>query len=255
MQLIQNNVMMKTHISLILVLLFSHFSFSATNFEKGNDAYAKELYSIAIQNYLEELANDNQSAELYYNLGNAYYKTNELGEAIWAYEQALKLDPSNKDYANNLSFVNNLTVDKLATQAKGIGTWLNKFLFQFPPNFWFYMSIVFSILTVISLYLFFTPSTHLINNISLFTSVVFGLLLIFSFTTSVLHQNRLTNTTKVVIIKPQAKILTAPKTESTTAFQLHEGAQLNLLSTHEDWLEISLNSKTGWIQKNEAWIY
>ncbi len=243
------------HILSTFILSISLIGFGQSKLEIGNKAYQNEQYEIAVQNYLEAISNNQKSSELYYNLGNSYFKTNEIGEAIWAYEQALKIDPSNEDILYNLHFTNNLTADKLAIETKGIGSWLTKNVFQFSENFWFYISLFSALLTALTLFFFFTPSSHLVNNLSLLFSSVFGLILILSFSFALLHKSRLTSNTKAVIINPNTKILTSPSIDATTSFELHEGAQLNLKSTQEGWYEVSLNSNTGWVNQNEIWTY
>jgi len=243
------------HLLSFLVLSITLFGFSQSTIEIGNKAFQNEQYKIATQNYLEAISDNQKSSELYYNLGNAYFKTNEIGEAIWAYEQALKIDPSNEDILYNLNFTNNLTADKLIIETKGIGSWLTKNVFQFSENFWFYISLMSALLTALALYLFFTPSSHLVNNLSLLAGSIFGLILILSFSFALMHKSRLVENTKAVIITANAKILTSPSNDATISFELHEGAQLNLKSTQEDWYEVNLNTNTGWVNKNEVWIY
>jgi len=238
-----------------LALFFSICVSGQSTLEIGNKAYQDEHYDIAIQNYIEAISNNQKSSDLFYNLGNAYFRTNEIGEAIWAYEQALKIDPSNTDIIYNLTYTNNLTADKLTTKSKGIGNWLTKNVFQFSENFWFYISLLSALVTAISLYFFFIPSSHLVNNLSLLLTSIFGLLLILSFTFAIMHKSRLINTNSAVIINSNSKIFTSPKFDSTISFELHEGAQLNIKRTQDDWYEVSLNKNTGWISKSEVWVY
>jgi len=243
------------HLILFISLSTCISGFNQTLIEKGNTAYEKELYDIAVQNYMEAVSDEQKSANLFYNLGNAFFKSNELGEAIWAYEQAHKINPADQDVIFNLEFANALTVDKLTSESKGIGSWLTRNIFSYSPNFWFYISIIAGLITVVCLYFFFTPGSHLINNLSLFLSTLFGFILIASFTFSVLHKTRLTSTSKVVIIEPNAKILVTPTIESETSFELHEGAQLDIKSTQDEWYEVQLNHNSGWILKDEVWVY
>jgi len=243
------------HLLSFLVLSISLFGFSQSIVEIGNKAYQNEHYKIATQHYLEAISNNQKSSELYYNLGNSYFKTNEIGEAIWAYEQALKIDPSNEDILYNLNFTNNLTADKLIIETKGIGSWLTKNVFQFSENFWFYISLISALLTALALYLFFTPSSNLVNNLSLLAGSIFGLILILSFSFALMHKSILVDNTKAVITIANAKILTSPSNDAAISFELHEGAQLNLKSTQDNWYEVNLNTNTGWVNKNEVWIY
>ena len=239
----------------ILSFIFFGNSFAQSSFEKANSAYENEQYEIAIQNYMETLSNGERSADLYYNLGNAYFKTNELGEAIWAYEQAQKLNPSDKDIQFNLQFCNDLTVDKLTINNKGIGNWITKVLFSYSHNFWFYISLLSALITVISLYIFFTPTNTAVNNITLVLGGLFSLILISSVIIGAIHKARLTEQSRIVIIAPKNKILIQPSSESATSFELHEGATANIKSAQDDWYEVELNSNTGWILKEAVWSY
>jgi len=86
---------------MIIFLLFSLTSLFALDkpsnslFEKGNTLYNKGDYQNAIESYLGIIENGYHSSEVYYNLGNAYYRLNLIGQSIWSYMQASRLDPRN----------------------------------------------------------------------------------------------------------------------------------------------------------------
>src|SRR3978361_2157821 len=85
---------------LLLLLALPLFSLGDTNsslFEKGNTAYAKAQYDQAIKSYLQIVNSGNQSAAVYYNLGNAYYKTGDISSALLYFEKAHKLSPGDED--------------------------------------------------------------------------------------------------------------------------------------------------------------
>ena len=235
---------------------FGAFSFNADSvLTQANTAYQNEDYELAIQKYMELISNDYLSADLYYNLGNAYYKSNEIGEAIWAYENAHKINPADEDINFNLEFVNDLTVDKISVEKKGIGSWLNKNIFSFSPNFWLMVSVVSAFIIAFLLYLFFTPTSHLINNLSLLGVALFGIVFLSSIAFSIVQKNRITGQSKVVVIESAAKVLTQPNEDAPTSFQLHEGAQMNIKSKNDQWYEVELNNNTGWVSKNSVWVY
>ena len=80
---------------------------------EANKALIAENYYDAIAKY-ESILNDGyESAELYYNLGNAYYRSEQLGKSIWAYSNALDIAPRNRDVAHNLSIANAQIVDRI----------------------------------------------------------------------------------------------------------------------------------------------
>ena len=240
----------------LIMMSVKALAFNADSvFVQANTAYQNEDYETAIQKYMELISNDYLSADLYYNLGNAYYKTNEIGEAIWAYENAHKINPADEDINFNLQFVNDLTVDKITVEKKGIGSWLNKNIFSFSPNFWLITSIVSGFFIALLIYLFFTPTSHLINNLSLLGIAIFGILFLSSIAFSIVQKNRITGQTKVVVIESAANVLTEPNEKSPTSFQLHEGAQMNIKSKNNQWYEVELNHNTGWVDKNVVWVY
>jgi tetratricopeptide (TPR) repeat protein len=103
----------------VLILIFAFVSISyaqdATmkNFEQGNEAYQSGNYLKAIEYYNQIIDNGYQTSEVYYNLGNAYYKLKNIPEAILNYERALKVDPSDEDSEFNLRIANLQTLDKI----------------------------------------------------------------------------------------------------------------------------------------------
>ncbi|MBO4774326.1 MAG: tetratricopeptide repeat protein, partial [Bacteroidales bacterium] len=81
--------------------------------QEANDAYRRKDYGTAVSLYEKLIANEAVSADLYYNMGNACYRLNRLGEALLWYERALRLQPSNADIRANIAFVNSQTVDQM----------------------------------------------------------------------------------------------------------------------------------------------
>ena len=99
----------------ILTILLS-ISLSAQNdvlFDAGNKSYNEGNYQDAIESYETILASGVHSSELYFNLGNSYYKLNRIAPSIYYYEKALQLSPKNKDIKNNLAFAQNMTIDDI----------------------------------------------------------------------------------------------------------------------------------------------
>ncbi len=96
--------------------MFASFSASAQNealFNNATTAYNEGRYEKAVENYLEILENDQHSAELYFNLGNCYYKLNQIAPSVYYYEKALLLKPNDPEINNNLSYAQNMTLDAI----------------------------------------------------------------------------------------------------------------------------------------------
>jgi len=108
---------MKKFLFLIILWTLPALAQNESLFDKANSAYNEGNYEIAIDNYEQILENGETSAALYYNLGNSYYKLNNLAPSIYYYEKALQLDPNDNDIRNNLAIAQNLVIDDVAAPA------------------------------------------------------------------------------------------------------------------------------------------
>ena len=133
-----------------LLVLISSFAFSQSSealFTAGNDFYKKGEIEKAIEVYRKIESQAVISSELYYNLGNCYYKLNNVGATIYNYEKALQLDPLNEDAANNLVFAKRLTIDRIEEVPKSVFQKLNEnYLQKFSYNQWAIISCGFFII-------------------------------------------------------------------------------------------------------------
>ena len=127
---------MKTFILFWLLCLVS-FSQNEQVFEQANDLYNSGYYKDAVDRYDSILAEDQHSAELYFNLANCYYKLNEIGPSIFYYEKALQLAPNDSDILNNLSYAQKMTIDAIQEVPEvGISKLLNKTLNSLSVDGW-----------------------------------------------------------------------------------------------------------------------
>ena len=158
-------------------------------FDEGNALYNQGNYYEAIEKYTSIINNGSESAELYYNLGNAYYKINDIANSIFYFEKSLLLDPNNNETINNLSFSQNMTIDRIETvPVNQVSKFISKFTNLFDYNTWFLISILFEFLSLIvfSLYLFNKNSDtkkryFSIGSVFLFCFIIFLILVIQSF--------------------------------------------------------------------------
>ncbi len=240
---------------LILLFLVSFISIGGScqdsSFVHGNTAYAAGDYEAAVVAYSKIVASEKMSSSLYYNLGNSYYKLGDLGHSIWAYERALKIDPSHKNAFANLEFVNAKTEDKLELENTGITYWLKFFLFRFDINFWAYISLGLSVLFSIILYLFFTSKSQKIKNMSLTFSfaTLFGLVAVVII--SYFNHKNVVEQTNAVIISEFVEVRNAPSETAPSSFKLHEGTKVDLLRSNDTWHEVGVNGNVGWILKSD----
>lgn len=235
-------------------LLFASLSLGHTaNFVKGNEYYESGDYEKAIESYSSVIAQGVHSAELYYNLGNAHYRNGEIGKAIWAYESALKIDPDHEDALYNLEFANAQTVEKLDTSRLGFGHWLHSLLFSSNINFWAWMSIICAIIFSFFGILFIKSKSRSSRNLSLISSTLFTLGLIFSLAVGYFHKDYLHSGNDGVIVTRQVNVLMAPIEDAGISYKLGEGARVELVSEEKEWIQINLNGNKGWVQKKDIW--
>jgi tetratricopeptide (TPR) repeat protein len=220
--------------------------------QSANEAYANEDFELALDGYSQLIADGYYSSGLFYNAGNAYYRNGEIGEAIWAYEKALKVDPSNKDAQGNLKFVNQKT-DGIDNSSPGVGTWLQSMLFGPRINLWSWLSILSSGLFSISLVIYFTAKGTRKKTLGLFLGGIFGLVLVFTTITAHQHKLYIVEQTQAIVISPQAEVRTSPVDKAKVSFTLKEGDKVQLLGGSKGWIQVEINENTGWVKETEIW--
>lgn len=239
----------------IFFLVFSFIGLTGFNqnpiFDAGNSFYANGSYADALNEYNKLVGEDQLSASLYYNIGNTYFKLNELGECIWAYEKALKINPGDKDILYNLDFAKQQTFDKIEGEESSIGNWLKMNLFSFSINMWSILSVLFSFLLAFGIVLFFTRKKH--KNIGLTIGFASLLFLFVCIILAHLHKSQILEQNYAVVITEVIEVKTSPSDTAPKSFELHEGTKVSLLRTNENWIEITINGNTGWIDRESIW--
>lgn len=242
-----------------LVLLFFTFVCSFTNanenntaFEKANTAYKNGDYKSAITLYSSIIDNELEAADIYYNLGNCYYKTNNIGLSILNYERAKRLDPINEDIAFNLKIANKKTEDKIDVMPQlFLSQWKNDFVHQLTEKGWSILSIVIIVSSLLLFVLYIKSSNRNTKQIGFFGGSILLILSIFLFFTAKQKYHLSKNNKKAIIVSPSTTASGSPNIEGTQLFILHEGTKVSINKEDSNWSEIVIaNGNTGWI-KNE----
>jgi tetratricopeptide (TPR) repeat protein len=219
--------------------------------QKGNSFYQNKDYENSINEY-EKLVNDGyEGASLYYNLGNAYYRTNRLGYAILYYEKALKISPNDEDIQHNLALANSKTIDRIETLPKFfVFQWWEGLLAFFNLSGWTYTAFFFYLLLIICAFFYFFHRNRKVQKISFYSGLAASLLMIFSAALLIIKLNRELSVKNAVIIEPEASVKVQPDSESPDAFIIHEGLKVRLEDNVQNWAKIRLlDGKVGWIEK------
>ena len=212
-------------------------------FLNANKDYANEQYLAAIVKYDSIIINNLESPELYYNLGNCYFKTNEIHQAIYYYEKTLKHNPNFNDAKENLSLCKSKLIDKIDVMPelfykKLWGGIKNSISF----NTWFILTLI-SIWTML---LFSTYSLFKSKNNIVEISLLSVALMLFIITISV-NKDYL-NDRSAIIYATSTDIMSAPSEKSTKLFTLHIGTKLKINDQIGDWVNINItNGEKGWV--------
>jgi len=226
-------------------------------FVKANEEYKKELYTQAVVTYNQIDSLGLVSSELYYNLGNCYYKLNKVAPSIYNYEKALLLDPLNKDAENNLIFAKRLTIDTIEELPKSLFQKIDEsFVKKLSYNEWSWVSIVFSVLGVLLFLLFYFSYTSSKKRLFFVTSMFSFLLLITSSVFAIKEYAFQQNTVNAIIFAQEIEIKNAPTPNSEDIFTLHEGTKVAVLDTVDNWKKIRIaDGKIGWILSDKIKIF
>lgn len=224
-------------------------SFEMAAFAKANQAYTAENYDLAIAGYEQILKTGQHSAEVYFNLGNAYYKINAVGPAIYNYEKSLQLDPENADVINNLQFANQMKIDAIeATNTQSIQSDLSSFITSLSVDEWAYFSIVIFLFTILSAILYFYAQT--VGKKRLFFIITFlGILFsAISIAAAFYVKDSLKDQQYAIVYTQEFITREEPKENSAASFTLHEGTKVEVLEEFNEWALVLLsNGSKAWI--------
>lgn len=215
---------------------------------EANKSYQQNQYNKATNLYIQILNNGYESDELYYNLGNSYFKTGRLGYAILYYEKALKLSPNDDDINYNLAIANARAVDKIEVLPKLFFVrWWESFLSIFSVSGWSYLTYTVYLLLLISVALYFLVRNQWWQKLAVFSSASLILLLAVCIIVMIFKLSYDSSNQGVVV----EQIVTAklsPDQKSGDAFIIHEGIKVGLEDQVSEWVKIKLpDGKVGWV--------
>ena len=239
----------------ILSFLFS-FSLLAQNeaiFQQANALYNAGKYGEAIDKYKSILDTKTHSAELYFNLGNAHYKLNNIAPSIYYYEKALQLAPNDEEIKNNLSFAQNMTIDAVdVIPEAGLTKILNNATNSMTFDGWAKVSIGFVFCFVILFLIYYFAYSSLRKRLTFLGSIaslaLMCITLLFAF-----HKFNLDKIDKpAIVFAKESLVKNAPNNRSEESFKLHEGTKVQVLDTVNNWKKIKLqDGKTRWISSED----
>ena len=219
-------------------------------FSQANELYNKGSYIEAINNYKEIIKNDFHSAELYYNLGNAYYRLDSIASSVYYYEKALQLNPNDRETIDNLELINKTLVDEIdPITIPLIESILNRVSNIFYFETWGYISIFFSFLIVALFLSYYFANSSRVKRLTFVLLCISSIFMLVSLINGNKGYNNYINNEYAVIYSYETDLKTEPNYRSETLFMLHEGTKIQVLENYNNWIKIRLvNGQVGYIQ-------
>ncbi|MGZ3902947.1 MAG: tetratricopeptide repeat protein [Bacteroidia bacterium] len=247
---------LKFSFALLLCILVNGL-FAGTPVENAADAYSKQEYKKAIEIYESIVAGGEASAPLYYNLGNAYYKDNQLGKAIYYYELAKKINPNDEDIKNNLQLANSKLIDKIETKENFFAGAIKSGLYTLlSTNGWARLNIVSLVFALGSFFVFIISENLLLKRSGFLLGALFTVTFLVSFGIGYASLRNLNKKSQAVVTAQVVQVMNAPTTHAKPKFSLHEGTKLNVLSTNDEWTSVQLaNGNEGWIKTQQLGLF
>lgn len=233
-----------------LFLLITQVFFAQSSFEKGNALYQKGQYQQAVDVYENIIKEDKlHSAELYFNLGNSYYKLNKVAPSIYNYEKALVLKPNDPDVLNNLKFAKKLTIDEIKEIPKvGFAKLIQNFTGIFDYNTWAKISIGIAFAFLLSFIGYYFSQRTLAKRIYFVGMFVLFLALLLSVSAAITERNHYNNDRPAIVFAELSEVRSEPQKAGAAIILLHEGAKVYVIESVGQWKKIELtDGNEGWI--------
>jgi len=250
--------MQKRVLYLLLWLVLPIMSFGNNDatgvFEKGNSLYAKGQYKEALDCYKQLLDKGYESATVYYNMGNASYKMDDMPSAILYFEKAHKLAPTDEDINFNIRLTNLKITDKIEEIPEFFLTrWWKASILLFSVETLSVISIIFFLAGSALLILYFFANGFLVKKYAFYASLATFLIGIATIFAGNRQLNYFDNHHQAIVFSSSVTVKSGPVDKSTTLFVIHDGTKVNVEDNNNDWIKIKLtNGNEGWIKASDV---
>lgn len=247
---------MKKTTIIIITMLSVVVHAGAATLQEAADAYGAQKYKEAAAMYETIIAEQGKSPEVYYNLGNSYYKQKLYPQAILNYERALLLSPGDEDIRFNLELARNKITDKIDVVDRSIlSVWGDTLRNLCSSDTWSIIAIITFILFVAGVYIYFFTGAVWLRKTGFFGGL---LLLVISITANCFayrQKEKLLTRDEAIIISPSVTVKSSPSDSGTDLFILHEGTKVKITDKVGEWSEVRIeDGNTGWMQNSRMEI-
>ncbi len=238
---------------ILLLLLFTSQVFWAQNaFEQGNQYYQKENYQAAISSFERIINTGKQSAELYFNLGNCYYKLHKVAPAVYNYEKALLLNPNDNEIKTNLDFARKMAIDDIKVIPKvGFNKLVADFTSAYYYDTWAWIAVAFAVFSLLFFMGYYFSEKTIVKRVFFLGMFVWILGIGVATAAGFYEKGRDENERPAIVFADTAAVKSEPKATAADSFVLHEGSKVFILESIANWKKVELTDETtGWIEES-----
>lgn len=251
------------HIVISLIFVFAAFAAGAVTPAAADSAYSKENYDEAIALYNSLLGERGRSAEIYYNLGNAYYRKGEIGNAVLSYERALRVNPSHADARANLAFVNSRLEDRPEDNNSFLTRLHRSVVLSMSADAWAWIALTSFVLLCAAVALYIFSANVTLRKLGFFGAFVLLVLTVYFVVVAVNAASYFNDHSEAVVTAPSTLLNSAPRQPGNTekVVPLHEGTKVEIIdsiATPDDpvspmWYNVRINgSASAWLRATDV---
>ena len=237
----------------LMILMLMPLSANAITKQNADDEYAKGNYQQAIKDY-QEILKAGVSSEIYYNLGNAYYRTDNITQALLAYERALQLSPGDNDIRFNLQYARSKTIDKITPETEMFFvTWYHSLVNFTSVDRWANTAIVSIVMALLLILVFLFAPQMWARKSGFYGSAVFLLLFAFANLFAFQQKHELETKQGAIVIAPTVNVKKTPAASGTDVFVIHEGTRVDITDRGmKQWRGVKLaDGREGWLKTSQ----
>lgn len=216
---------------------------------KASNAYNEGLYDSALTVYSMIEDENLVSAGLFYNMGNAYFKMNDIPSAILYFEKARKLAPNDEDIDYNLGIANSMIVDKIEKVPELFyKQWWNYFYNMFNANTWTIISLISWFILVFLSGLFILTRSRSIRKLAFYLGILFLFSSVATFGLASQKYYYSKEHNEAIIFTPTITVKSSPTMTAVDLFVIHEGTKVRILDQVQEWTKIRIqDGSVGWL--------
>jgi tetratricopeptide (TPR) repeat protein len=218
-------------------------------FKEANRLYEEGEFEPALERYNAVIVSGSESADLYYNMGNAAFRANSIGHAILYYEKALKMEPTHEDAIHNLEYVSRYLKDAFEeVPTLFLRAWIAGFVELFPEQTWSILALLFFVIMLGGLLVYLFSRSMVLKKLGFISGLAALFLFVIALSSTISRHREIVNPDTGIILAPSVVVRSSPSESGTELFILHEGTKVEVNEVVSSWQNIKvIDGREGWI--------